>query len=610
MATGRHRRLQASRRKELEAEAAAQAPRRRTGPVAPWMVAAVVAVLVFSGVTAGYVVAARAGCDGTPTTLSVVTSPDQVDVVSKLASSWEDGKPSVDGRCARIQVTGEASRDVAAALSPDWEKTDDEVTRPDVWMPDSSSWILSAARRENAAPLVSGDRASVATSPVVMAVPRPMAEALGWPSKQISWSDFVGLHFRNQTWKNFGHPEWGDIKLGMSEPTTSTAGLLSLVPISDRNGDNKISLDEAKALLVFSRSVTDRQPDSSGWYTKLKNTANEDAAIRTISAFPSLEHDIATYNASTPRVKLVPVYPGEGTVFADYPYLPLNASWVDSFRQKVANGFLEYLQTGEAQQAYGDAGFRTPDRSTRYAANTLGELGFSDQIGAVAREVGSAATVDRTVVYWTALERTTTFLAVVDTSGSMVEKLGDKTRMQVVQEAAIKAISLFDDDSRVGLWQFSTNLVGSQDWRQVMPLTRAGSTDKATGRPFRELGIEKVLALQPGGNTGLYDTVLAAYQYMQKNWQPRQLNLVVVLTDGRNQDDNGISRSELLNRLRDTAQPDRPVQVITLGLGDSVDEKELSEISSATGGKSYKAKDADDLERLWLATILGESPPN
>ncbi|GAA3398435.1 substrate-binding and VWA domain-containing protein [Cryptosporangium minutisporangium] len=609
MATGRHRRLQASRRRELEAEAAEKAPRRRTGPVAPWMVAAVVAVLVFSGVTAGYVVAARGGCDGTPTTLSVVTSPDQVDVVRKLATTWEDGEPSVDGRCARIEVTGESSRDVAAALSPDWQRTADGVTRPDVWMPDSSSWLLSAARREDAAPLVSGERTSVASSPVVMAVPRPMAEALGWPSKQISWSDFVGMHFRNQTWKDFGHADWGPIKLGMSEPTTSTAGLLSLVPISDRNGDDKISLDEAKALLVFSRSVVDRQPDSSGWYEKLAEAPDEKAALKTISVFPSLEHDIAAYNQNDPAVKLVPLYPGEGTVFADYPYATLNAGWVDSFRRQVAAAFLDHLQSSSSQRVYGEAGFRTPDKSTRYAGSTLGELGFSEEIGAVARNVGSAATVDRTVVYWTALERTTTFLAVVDTSGSMVEPLGDKTRMQVVQEAAIKAISLFDENSHVGLWQFSTNLVGSQDWRQVMPLTRAGSTDKATGKPFREVGIQKVLALRPGGNTGLYDTVLAAYQYMQKNWKPRQLNLVVVLTDGKNQDDNGISRSELLSRLRNTAQPDRPVQVITLGLGDTVDEKELGEISAATGGKSYKAKDADDLERLWLATILGETPP-
>ncbi|MFG1924970.1 substrate-binding domain-containing protein [Cryptosporangium sp. NPDC048952] len=609
MATGRFRRLQASRRKELEADAASQAP-PRPGRAAPWMVAGVVAVLVFGAVTTGYVVAAHAGCDGTPTTLSIVVSPDQVDVLRKAASTWQDGKPSVDGRCARIEVTGAASREVAASLSPDQEPGgQDGPARPDVWIPESDSWVLSAARREDVARMVSGQRTSVATSPVVMAVPRPMAEALGWPATQVSWSDFVGMHFLKKTWKNYGHPEWGSIKLGMTEPTTSTAGLLSLVPISDRNGDDTISLDEAKSLLVFSRSVTDRQADSAPFYAALRGAADATAAMKTISAFPSLEHDLATYNAANPAVKLVPLYPGEGTVFADYPYTILNASWVDSFRRKVALAFQDFLQTSTAQRIYGDAGYRAPDKSTRYAETKLGVLGFSNQVGAVARTVGSADTVDRTIVYWTALERTTTFLAVVDTSGSMVEPLGAKTRMQVVQEAAIKAISLFDDDSHVGLWQFSTNLVGSQDWRQVMPLTRAGSTDKATGKPFREVGIQKVLGLRPGGNTGLYDTVLAAYKYMQKNWQPRQLNLVVVLTDGRNQDDNGISRPGLLSALRSIRQPDRPVQVITLGLGDSVDEAELRDISNATGGKSYKAKDADDLERLWLATILGESPP-
>lgn len=609
MATGRHRRALASRRKELELATAAQTPRRR-GVLAPWVIASVVAVLVFSGVTAGYVYISRAGCDGTPTTLTVVTSPDQAKVVSSLASSWQDGEPSVGGRCARIVVKAEESRDVAGALSPDWAPTGDPVSRPDVWMPDSSTWILSASRRQDVASMVSGERTSVATSPAVMAVPRPMAEALGWPSKQISWSDFVGMHFRNQTWKDFGHPEWGAFKLGMSEPTTSTAGLLSLVPISDRNGDDKISLSEAKALLTFSRSVAEREQDSSGFYARLRKATDGDAAVKTITAFPSIEREIAAYNQASPAVKLVPIYPGEGTVFADYPYTVINASWVDSFRRQVAAGFLRHVRSSTGEKVYGEAGFRTPDRSTRYAGEMLGDLGFSDKIGQITRTVGSAAAVDRTVVYWTALERTTTFLAVIDTSGSMTEKLGDQTRMQVVQEAAIKAISLFDDESRVGLWQFSTNLVGSQDWRQVLPLTRAGSTDPSTGRSFRDTGVQKVLALRPGGNTGLYDTVLAAYKYMQKNWQPRQLNLVVVLTDGKNQDDNGISRAQLLSQLRAGAKPDQPVQVITLGIGDEVDTTELAEISGATGGKSYKAKDAADLERLWLATILGETPPN
>ena len=609
MATRRHRRALASRRKELELAAAAQAPRER-GPIAPWVVAGIVAVLVVTGVGAGFVVASKAGCDGTPTTLTVVTSPDQQKVVAGLAASWQHGKPSVAGRCAKVRVQAESSSAVVAALSPDWAAGEGDVTRPDVWIPESSTWVLSAARRQDVAPLVSGTRTSVASSPAVMAMPRAMAEAMGWPSKQISWSDFVGAHFLNKTWASYGHPEWGSIKLGMAEPTTSVAGLLNLVPLSDRDGDDRITLNEAKALLVFSRSVTNRAADSSTFFTALRKASNETAALKTISAFPAIERDISAYNQTNPAVRLVPVYPGEGTVFADYPYTVLNASWVDTFRRQVAASFLSYLQTSAAKRAYGAAGFRDPERSTRFAAGTLGDVGFSDQVGAVARTVGSAATVDRTIVYWTALERTTTFLAVLDTSGSMAEKLGNQTRMQVVQDAAIKAISLFDDDSHVGLWQFSTNLVGNQDYRQVFPLIRMGDKDPKTGQPWRQAGVQAVLGLKPGGNTGLYDTVLAAYKYMQKNWQPRQFNLVVVLTDGKNEDSNGISRASLLSQLRSLAQPDRPIQVITLGIGNGVDTTELGQISAATGGKSYKAKDAADLERLWLATILGETPPN
>jgi Ca-activated chloride channel family protein len=606
MATGRQRRATASRHRALELASAGTTSPRRSG-VAPWIVAALVAVLVFTGVTVGYVWMSRSSCRGQATPLSIVASPDQYDVVRSQAEKWQKTEPSVDGRCARITVSKQASHTVASALSSTWDESRGQVARPDVWMPDSSAWILAASSRPDAAPLVSGARTSVASSPVVMAVPRPMAELLGWPNRQVGWFDLVGAHFKNQTWAHFQRPEWGPIKIGMDDPTRSTAGLLGLIPLSDSNGDNRVELDDAKGLLVFSRAVAERATDSNVYFDKLRKAQNQIAALRTVSAFPALERDVVSYNAEHRAVQLVPIYPAEGTTFADYPYTVLNAPWVDSFRKNVAAQFLKFLRTRSAERSYGDVGFRTPSRSVQYARQLYTQAGISDQIGQVARPVTSPTTVVRTIVYWTALERTTTFLALIDTSGSMAETLGNQTKMQLVQDAAIKAISLFADDSHVGLWQFATNLDGAKDYRQVFPLLRVG--DKAPdGKTWRTLGAQKVLGFKPGGQTGLYDSVLAAYQYMQKNWQPRQLNLLVVLTDGQNDDPGSISRPDLLARLRQLSNPDRPVQIITLGIGNGIDTTELRQIAGVTGGRSYQANDAADMERLWLATILGDDP--
>ena len=46
----------------------------------------------------------------------------------------------------------------------------------------------------------------------------------------------------------------------------------------------------------------------------------------------------------------------------------------------------------------------------------------------------------------------------IDVSGSMAEKVGNKTRMQLTIEAAGGGLSLFPDNASLGLWTFSTKI--------------------------------------------------------------------------------------------------------------------------------------------------------
>ena len=38
---------------------------------------------------------------------------------------------------------------------------------------------------------------------------RPMAEALGWPKKPVSWEQLIELANEPKGWSSYGHPEWG-----------------------------------------------------------------------------------------------------------------------------------------------------------------------------------------------------------------------------------------------------------------------------------------------------------------------------------------------------------------------------------------------------------------
>ena len=53
------------------------------------------------------------------------------------------------------------------------------------------------------------------------------------------------------------------------------------------------------------------------------------------------------------------------------------------------------------------------------------------------------------------------------------------------------------------------------------------------------------------GDTGLYDTTLAAFRSEKRWYAPDRINIVVLLTDGINDDPTGgIDRAELLRRLK------------------------------------------------------------
>src|SRR5262249_46762115 len=65
-------------------------------------------------------------------------------------------------------------------------------------------------------------------SPVVIAMWKPMAEALGWDKKPIGWSEILSLARNQQGWESYGYPQWGRFKFGHTHPQFSNSGLISL----------------------------------------------------------------------------------------------------------------------------------------------------------------------------------------------------------------------------------------------------------------------------------------------------------------------------------------------------------------------------------------------
>src|SRR5699024_1402621 len=113
-------------------------------------------------------------------------------------------------------------------------------------------------------------------------------------------------------------------------------------------------------------------------------------------------------------------------------------------------------------------------------------------------------------------------LAVIDVSGSMLQPAGEQTRIALAGASAQTAMSVFPMSSQVGLWVFSTDHPGGTDWTEVVPIAPLGVARGIGTHRDALLVASAGLAehVRPGADTGLHDTVLAAYRHVQDTYEP------------------------------------------------------------------------------------------
>ena len=186
-------------------------------------------------------------------------------------------------------------------------------------------------------------------------------------------------------------------------------------------------------------------------------------------------------------------------------------------------------------------------------------------------------------------------LLVMDTSGSMGEPVAGtgKSKLELAKQAARNSLSQFAAGDQVGLWMFSTQLDGETDYRELVAIGPMDAQRRA------QLS-QRIDGLQPSGGTGLYDTGLAAYQFVRDRASPDDINAVVLLTDGRNED-NGISVDNLLSQVR--TEEARSVRLFTIGYGEDADLDTLRRISDTTNAAAYDSSDPTSIDQVFTAVV-------
>jgi hypothetical protein len=184
----------------------------------------------------------------------------------------------------------------------------------------------------------------------------------------------------------------------------------------------------------------------------------------------------------------------------------------------------------------------------------------------------------------------------------MLERSKEGTRLAIVQRATVRALGAAAPQTSTSLWAYSQHIgLKGDDQKQLVDYGTLGD-------PAHLAAIEKSLSglnTMVGGGSGLYDTVAAAYDRAKGTFAPGHTNSVVIVADGPNEDDYGLSLDLLKQRLASAKDPARPVRVVIIGLGTAVDEKTMKDIAATAGGSYLAAPTVDDLEPVLLQALGG-----
>lgn len=535
------------------------APSSATGSrgFAKYVVVAVVLLLIVAG---GVFVAQKVfGSDcGDPSNYTLAADPAIAPVLQKIV---DDSAPE-DLGCAEVAVTAMESGQVSAAVA----KGDDV---PSLWIPDSSLWVGKTVR--STASLIDLASQSVASTPAVLATRK---DEVPFFDTWLTALKLEGLRIGNPL-----------------ANTISDAAILGAV--AEAGGDEK-ALDAVSTALVpiaQAQAATRGEADPT---TRLDDLV-ADGGVAVVS-----EQTMLQYRNDT-GAELGATVPPTGSIFLNFPLAVTEpAGERHDSAKSVGTALAAVIESDRGREMLSEAGFRSEDDAPLDSDRGIGaveSLAIGDQQAAesVLRQYQVLALPSRTLV-------------MEDVSGSMNYSAGANTRIAMTVQASETGNRLFPDNASMGLWAFSIGLGGGdQDYRELAPIRRMD--EKVGNTTQREVLLQQTRTLPSlvGGGTGLYDTTLAAFRTVQQGYDPDAVNSVIILTDGANEDPNSISLDELLATLRTEQDPSRPVVIVTIGITDDADAGVLQQISAATGGTSFVARNPAEIPNVFVNALRSRS---
>jgi hypothetical protein len=337
-----------------------------------------------------------------PVVVSVLYSTEKAEWLAQAVERFESTRPRLDGRPIQLELKKMGSREMYLSVVEGSEQ-------PDLISPASMLQInllqdLSASKFGR--PVVDPNDAElcrpVLRTPLVLVAWKERANALsleipGTASSQepsgptatngALWQLLHTALTDPEGWARYGHPEWGYVKFGHTNPLKSNSGFQTLLLLTYSYFDKTSGLTSADIL---------GSEDYQRWLTEFEETISKfgdstGTYMQEIVAYgPSLYDIVAVYESTAieqaenavGRYGELQVYYPPATHLSDHPFCIVQADWVTDEEARAAQSFMDFLTSREMQElALLEHGFRPVDEGVvldqpdspfrRYASNGL-----------------------------------------------------------------------------------------------------------------------------------------------------------------------------------------------------------------------------------------------
>ncbi|WP_443209274.1 substrate-binding domain-containing protein [Rhodococcus rhodochrous] len=509
--------------------------------------------------------AAAETCVEGDTVLHIAADPLIAPALTELAEQWTDGGVRViRDHCVTAEITAVDSLAAADTLGTDtWDPA--LGPEPALWVP------LDTRMSARAADAIDGTPRSLATSPVVLAVPTDLGRAL--TTATVRWQDLPRLQNDPAAMRESGLDIWGTLGLALPTGTETHATTLALEAVTAATtgiGAGPVTLEQAATpAAITAVSTLALGADTLGAVGTTADTlaalgAHPDTAAP-IHAVPVIEQQLHRALTDGQVRGLTGHLPIGVAPVVDFPTAVVDAPWVDETLARAAAEFTDYARRPEQAGILTAHGFRTADAVPEPA----GELPLPRVDTVLAH---ADPTVDDVLVALRlAPVSPRKVTMVVDTSTSMGTSAGDGTRLTATAGALREAMRRASINSVMGMYVFADTPEGHR-----VAVIRDGLTAAKRAAMSSILDDIDLVDREP-----VYATLTAAYRDAVDNYDPGRPNSVLVVVDSDDPDE--AAARDLRAAIDELSSPETPVRIDVVVLGDRTDPV-LEQAAEATDG--------------------------